>query len=143
MKSSLLTFSFDKGPGETEIYSSPSSGAEWISLEVMAALDAKYLDCRAFGSKCCFLRRNLNMTELVVGSRPFEALRSHPKRLYIYERFEDAWLALKTWDGHSHPSGPWVLCRDVEEGRKAFLANKDFYWAELLRLACFQHGYLQ
>lgn len=33
------------------------------------------------------------------------------QRRYCYEHLEDAQAALAVWDGHKHPSGPWIKCK--------------------------------
>jgi len=141
VKSPSIFFSFDAGPEEIEVHSSVGSGTGWLSPEVREAIDAEYLELRLLASQCCFLRRGLDMTELVVGSTPLEALRSHPTRWYLYERFEDAWLALKCWDGRLHPGGPWIICRGVESGKEFQITNNNFVFAEMMRSARFRNCY--
>lgn len=44
------------------------------------------------------------------------------QRRYCYEHRADAQAALAVWDGHEHPTGPWIKCK----GAGIDLLNPDF-----------------
>jgi hypothetical protein len=84
-----------------------SFATEVDDLEFMAALPANgFTDARFMNGRLHAVKRFTYTTAIVVG---VDAIGY--ERRYCFEQLEDAQAALRAWDGHGHPPGPWIKCK--------------------------------
>lgn len=65
-----------------------------------------YTEIRSLNDQLCAVRQFNYTFALVVGLDE-----AGYERRYCYEHHADAQAALLAWDGHQHPSGPWIKCK--------------------------------
>ncbi len=75
-------------------------------------LDEGYYSIREFPDEICGLHNYLTTTGLVVGL----SITSYRGR-YCYESQDQAEQAIREWDGHGDPPGPWIKYKG-EEGER-------------------------
>lgn len=92
-----------------------ASGALSVLAEVLSA--SGYTDIRVLQAQVCAVKQFNFTTAVVVGLDDVGY-----QRRYCYEHREDAQTALAAWDGHTHPSGPWIKCK----GAGIDLLNPEF-----------------
>lgn len=100
---------------DTDSHASKNSAVESVLTEAFATGAYTHL-CILAGQVCGVKRFNFT-TAVVVG---LDRLGHH--RRYCYEHQADAQTALLVWDGHEHPSGPWIKCK----GAGIDLFNPDY-----------------
>ena len=84
-----------------------SKAAHLLPPALLAFLtEQRYRELQLVGTLVCGLHRYNFTTGLVVGL----TMDSYDRR-YCYEHADDALAALKAWDGHGHPGGPWIKCK--------------------------------
>lgn len=76
-----------------------------------------YTEIRVLRGQLCAVKKFNYTTAVVVGLDDVGY-----QRRYCYEHHADAQAALLAWDGHEHPSGPWIKCK----GGGVDLLNPDF-----------------
>ena len=65
-----------------------------------------YTDLRMLAEQVCAIKHFNYTTAVVVGLHGMSY-----QRRYCYEHHAAARAALLAWDGHGHPSGPWIKCK--------------------------------
>lgn len=84
----------------------PSKVSADASALSTALAASGYTDACVLQNQMCALKAFPFTTAVVVGVD----LIGYERR-YCYEHRADAQAALAAWDGHGHPSGPWIKCK--------------------------------
>lgn len=95
------------------VFAEPSQTAQHSIAALDQALTQSlfangYSDIRMLHSQVCALKQFNYTTAVVV-----DIGLSGYQRRYCFEHQEDARAALLAWDGHQHPSGPWIKCKGL------------------------------